>query len=851
MTMFADLDHNKNPVSITLIMLSVFSVSLSLFAFQVTLARLYSAILSYHYVFMTTSAATCGLGIGSIWAYKGEARLSKVIGQPSRIAMYVNKWSFILSCGLIAVFVLIYLQPFTDNPVAFALLGAIPFVISGRLYSMLFKALPQASGKLYFADLTGAGAGGILVVFILNNAGMLKSAIIICLLPLVMTFILPAANRRLKAAQYALPILLVASFFMPAQSVKVIESGFYGFFSNTGKEFGVFGNAGLSPEIEFTSWNSFSRTDLIKTDVIPNTKFLLIDGGATAPMYEFDGDIRNLEQFKTDNGFVPFAVGGKDNVLLIGVGGGLDVLYAIAADSKNITAVEINTASIEAVRLFGDFNGHIFDRPEVKVHGGDGRSFVRYTNERFDLIFMSIAVTNTTQGVGFALSENYIYTIEAMEEYLEHLNENGSVVIVVHDQNAINKLTATAVQALVGRGVPLEETPDYIASYFKLTGTADQRTVFDPVIVIKKSPFSAEESMLFDNEISARGAYSAYLPHLNQQGPLLQIKTGQLASLEELIGGFEMNARPATDNNPYFFNFDRKINATLLQILIFSLAGSLLLFAFCAWKKSGVAPPTYFGLLGMGFMMIEIPLIQKFILYLGHPTPAFSYILAALLIGSGMGSFTAGMRGRLPRFGAAVGAKTRAVTEAAELSQHSSGATAQTAEPRPRYGAAEPPPGSGAAELSQHSSGATAQTAEPRPRSGAAAGAATGTPGSPPRFTPYLPPIFAAIVNLLLLLSMSYIFRQTQGLSFAFKVTIASLIAISAGFFMGMPFPRGLAQLGDSGRKDIIPLMWGINGTMSVVGSALSIILSMAFGFSAAIAAGITIYLAVGVFRRI
>jgi hypothetical protein len=485
-------------------------------------------------------------------------------------------------------------------------------------------------------------------------------------------------------------------------------------------------------------------------------------------MFEYDGNIRSLDKYKADNGYIPFTIGENDKTLLIGVGGGLDVLYALAAGSGSITAVEINTASIEAVKLFGDYNGNIFDLPQVKVYGEDGRGFVRNTKELYDLIFLSIVVTNTTQGVGFALSENYIYTVEAMEEYLDHLSGNGSIAFVVHDQITINKLIATAIQALVNKGVPLKDTPDYLALYFRLTGTGDEAKIFDPVIMIKNRPFSEEESRILEHEISARGALPAYLPNLYEQGTLPRIKSGQLASVEEFTDSFNNNIKPATDNNPYFFNFDKKVNRGLVQILIISLIGSLLLFAPYARKKEGLRPSIYFGLLGMGFMMIEIPLIQKFILYLGHPTLAFSYILAAMLIGCGIGGFFSSYR---------LFRKTVARI--------------------------------------------------------------------------YLPPVLAAMVNIIILLSLSLIFQQTLGLSSAAKVMVASFIAISAGFFMGMPFPRGLALLGESGRKDLIPLMWGINGTLSVVGSVISIILSMAFGFSTALAAGVVIYLAIGLFGEV
>ncbi|MCL2393004.1 MAG: methyltransferase domain-containing protein, partial [Oscillospiraceae bacterium] len=392
------------------ILLSIFVISISLFTYQITLTRLYSAILSYHYVFLTTSFAILGVGLGSILAYRDRARLSRIVGadhmQPRKVMMQVNKWAFALSCGFIGVFVLVYVQPFIDSLVIYSVLGIIPFVVSGYLFSMLFKLWPWVSGKMYFADLLGAGVGSVAIIAILDNFGMFKAAVLICLLPLIVAAILPTANKRFKAVQCAMPVILVVGLFLPVRMTNAIETNFYAMLNNTGKTFGEMQRTGLAPEIVFSRWDSFARTDLIRIPDIPQLKILTIDGSANAPMYVFDGDAENLDHFKANTGFIPFAMAQSDSALIIGAGGGRGVLYALAAGSSNIAAIEINPASIEAARMFGDFNGHLFNRPEVRTYIQDGRNFARTTDEQFDIIFLSLVVTNTTQGVGLALSEN-------------------------------------------------------------------------------------------------------------------------------------------------------------------------------------------------------------------------------------------------------------------------------------------------------------------------------------------------------------------------------------------------------------------------------------------------------------
>jgi len=760
------MPYKKSNVHMS-ILLSIFIISLSLFTYQITLTRLYSAILFHHYVFLVTSFAILGVGLGSVLAYRDNNQRKNADGF-TKVAKQVGKGSFILSCGFIAVFVLIYVQPFIDSLLIYIALGIIPFVISGYLYAVLFKAWAALSGKLYFADLIGAGVGSIIIVSLLDSFGMFRTVILICLMPLIVVLILQIADKKLKIMGCLLSVVLGLCLFLPVQSVQRVETDFYALLNNSGKTYGEMRRSGLEPEIVFSRWDSFARTDLIRLGTISEVKILTIDGSANAPMYVFDGDIDSLYVFKTNTGYIPFIIGENEQSLIIGAGGGRGVLYALAAGSTDITAVEINPASIEAARQFGEFNGHIFDRPEVRTYIQDGRNFVRTTEQRYDIIFLSLVVTNTAHGAGFALSENYIHTVEAIEDYLDRLNYSGRIAFVTHDQDSLVRLTTTAIQALVNRGVPLQDAPEHIAIFYYLAETGrGSAQMIAPVIIVMNEPFTLEKSTILMEEILNIGAIAMYIPHVHELGIIAQIQNGQI-SFEQFIGSFNMRAEPVTDNSPYFFNFERGVPSVLLQILVLSLVGSLLLFAPFVRKKGIIKPSIYFGLLGMGFMMVQIPFIQMFILYLGHPTLAFSYVLAAMLIGCGIGGF---------------------------LSPH---------------------------KLFKSAEGRV-----------------------------YLPPVLAAVIIFALLLSLNFIFRITSGFDSVFKVVIAAAIVLAPGIFMGMPFPRGMTLLGEGNRNDIIPVMWGINGTLAVTGSVLSIILSMTFGFNIALLCGVAIYLVLGFFKEI
>lgn len=756
-------------------LLSIFFISVSLFIFQVVLTRLYSVVFSYHYVFLITSLAVLGLGMGSIMAYKLREKAKKVrlMGKTAKQSAHqgnvkeqVAKGSIILAASYIAVFVLNYLLPNVSSLIIYVILGAIPFLIGGYLFSILFTEFSSISGKLYFADLIGSGAGSVAVLLLLNNAGMFRTVAALCIIALLPALILSTGSIRTRALGYILPLILIAGFLLPQQYINSIEKNFNGVLNNPLKTIGNIKNSGMSPKIVFSEWNAFSRTDVIEIPEEPDEMILTIDGAANAPMYKFDGDIGSLEKFKMDTGFLPYVVGNSSKTLLIGSGGGRDVLYALAGGSKDITAVEINTASIDAVKAFGEYNGNIYNRPEVKVYGEDGRSFVRRSKNKFDLIFLSLVMTNASQSMGYALSENYIYTTEALSDYLDHLNDNGKIAFQVHDEEDLSKIVATALQALEYEGIPVKDAPKHISIFTKYMpqehGGAKLHT---PIVIIKNKPFSEAESIKLVETAEKNGSVPLYTPLVFEQGVLSHIKEEHV-SLADYLEGAKTNVTPATDDSPYFFNFSRGVPATLVYILLAAIIGSIILFVPFAVKEGNFKPTIYFSLLGIGFMMIEIPLIQKFILYLGHPSLAFTYVLAALLTGCGLGGYLSSSR----LFNRTVRAF-------------------------------------------------------------------------------YLPPVMVTIVNIILLLSLGLIFQSTSTFDLTGRIAVAALIVLLQGFFMGMPFPRGLKLLGESGKSGIVPVMWGVNGVTSIIGSVLSIILSMTVGFAGALIAGAAIYLIVGLFK--
>lgn len=769
--------HSKEVISKLSILFGIFLISVSLFIYQVVLTRVYSAVFLYHYVFLITSFAILGLGIGSILAYRirrkntprsSSKKLSDTSAGPEQTKKKIQQGSMILTISFIAVFFLNYVIPFMNNLLVYTVIGMLPFIVGGYLYSTVFTEYTGISGKLYFADLVGSGAGSMAVIFLLNNAGMLRTIIVLCLIATIPAMLLPASQKKTKPATLLLAVLLIAGLFLPAQTVNNLEKNFTGILHNTDKTFGNIKKNGYDPEILFSEWNAFSRTDVIRISEEADEMVLTIDGSANAPMYRFDGNVESLAEFKKDTGYLPFSMGENNKVLLIGPGGGRDVLYALAGESREIDAVEINTSSIDAVKAFGAYNGSIYERPEVKVYGEDGRNFVRRSKQRYDLIFLSLVMTNTSQGAGYALSENYIYTKEAMKDYMDHLTENGKVAFLAHSENDLSKIVATAMQVLTDKGIPLKDTPQYISVFSKFVQTEHGSPhMHNPVIIIKNTPYLEEESKALLETAREGGNMPLYTPMIYEEGVLHHIRQAHV-SMSDYLNAFKSDITPATDDSPYFYKYEKGVPPTLVLLLFVIIIGGLFLFLPFAAKSGNRKPATYFSLLGMAFMMIEIPLIQKFILYLGHPTLAFTYVLAALLVGGGIGGYLSN-RGIFNR-------NVKGV---------------------------------------------------------------------------FMPPVLAGIISISLIATLGFIFRSTADMDIAGRIAIASVIVIAQGFFMGMPFPRGLRLIGESGRGEIVPVLWGINGIASVIGSVISIMLSMIFGFFGALIAGAVIYFVVGFYHKL
>lgn len=612
--------------------LFLFLLSFSLFIYQILLTRFFSIIFSYHMVFVVTSVAVLGMSMGSIMVYKLYNRLNKeYIFITGAIALTISYMS---------VIIILYSGVTANGLIINTIIVAVPFIIAGFVFGTVYRLLSADIGGLYLSDLVGAGIGLLSSLFFLEFLGIYRTTIIMVTIPMLVITKEAFVKKKLviRSIGSLIILILVSLNFLPNTIISQIEKDFGGFYKSNQSIYQKAKNGNMTPNVLFTSWNGFSRTDVIEIEENSEEMYITIDAGASAPMYRFDGTEEDLIKYRKETGYMPFSFGDVSKSLLIGVGGGRDALYALAGGSKDIIALDINASTIDAVKEFGYYNGNLYDRDEITTVVDDGRGYVEENDEVYDLIYLSLVMTNASQGGTYALSEDYIYTVEAFDSYLDHLEENGKIGFLVHDQDDMAKIIGMAIKTYENRGITVEQALDYIAVISDITKMGENNFhLSQPVIVLSKSPYD-EKALESMNEFVISNNFAAiHIPGIVETTPLKDLRDGSL-SLDEYINHFPKNISPSTDDKPFFYNFEAGAPQLLRTLLAGLIVVWLLVFFKHLLNKKLRKPILFFSVIGMAFMIIEVSSIQRYVLFLGHPMYAISIVLSSLLIGSGIGS---------------------------------------------------------------------------------------------------------------------------------------------------------------------------------------------------------------------
>ena len=763
---------------------AIFFASFSLIALEITLSRLLSVLLSYHYVFAILSLALLGLGGGGIFLHLFGSRITKEKEEFRGLVISTSLFSMAISFSVLFIVTVGGSDLLGRFLPLYCLLLFLPFFFAGIFFAEVYRLFPSISGRTYGIDLIGAAAGSLCAIVFLNLLGGLRVHFLLGIVASLSALLLAMMGTTKKAK-----VIIVAGLSFGISSALLVTTlaGFYHaevpIGANPAKEIhDALSESSFRGKILETRWSAFGRTDLVGFGHNPDHMDIYIDGTAGSPMYRFNGNPSNpnpsVKDLKTTfPGYFPFLhlrEDEKNNALIIGPGGGRDILLALMGNVQEITAVEVNRDLVEIVRNYSTYNGGIYtDLANVKIVIDEGRHFLRRQQEKYDIIMLSLPVTNTSRSLeGFSLTENFLFTTESILNYLDHMTDEGCLIVVGHNDAEILRLLSVSLSALNTRGIEHTTATKHI--YITGSKGLDNYLVF----VLKKRPFEPHEALLGYEVMHQLGLdpSSSYFPYLAQKRDLnpalVSLSYGGIGldRLQKMVEDRGYDISPVTDNNPFFYKIHRGIPKPVSTILGSSVILILLVISIPFLSKRGALekrnpskepklfnrnilnPLILFSMLGVGFMLIEISLIQKFSLFLGHPVLSLAVLLFSLLGWAGIGSLCSG------RFPSDKLKRRIAMTS-----------------------------------------------------------------------------LSVAVMVMVYIFFLPLIFDQL--LMFDLKVRLlATLLALGPiAFLMGFPFPLGLRVLKDAKMEHSIPWMWGINGVGSVLGSAVTVFLAISLGFTEAL----------------
>lgn len=632
---------------------------------ELSLTRIFSVVFYYHFAFLAISIALFGLGAGGVFSYVAAAKTTNIYRRLGFLAVAV---SIVTVMSLWIILTRSELSNATLALIYFT--SALPFLLAGVIVSLAISETISRVDRVYFFDLMGAAAGCLLLVPFLNVIGGPNTVIIASVAfaaSSAVWFNLSGSSRG-RMGGVALALLFVALIIIN------LKRPFIDVQFAKGQR--------LTNEM-FVKWNPISRI-AIAPEKDSGMNLIFIDADASTGIANFDFGNLTESQRKDLSGQGPGFVyqirpGGK--TLIIGPGGGWDVARAIASGSKDITGVEINPIIANTImrKNFPHLSRNLYLRPEVRIEVEDGRSFIRRSPEKYQILQATLVDTWASTAAGaFALSENNLYTTDAFYDYLSHLTDDGILAFTrwgFEPPRESLRLLSLARVALDRLG-----EHDYKSHVMVIReGSVEGWGARDTVLISRK-PFRAEDIERGRAALKAGNMQGVYMPGdppSNEFGTLLTT-----ADPEQFYRDYRYDVSPVSDNRPFFFytvqprdllNFlanpadsaDYKINRAvpllfgLMGISIVATAVILLLPPLVLGSKlpreRGVQRLLlYFLCIGVGYILVQVALIQKFVMLLGHPTYALTVIVCSMLVFSGLGSFfsrkfIAGNDGRLRR----------------------------------------------------------------------------------------------------------------------------------------------------------------------------------------------------------
>ena len=722
-------------------------LSMTLIALEIVWTRIFSAEFFYTFAFLVLSLAILGLGLGAL-----ALRLFPKLDQKKYLGLFLSLTGLFTLVGPPAIFLLRidFSLLFQNWPMigkfimAIFLLG-IPYFTGGLSLAYLFKHNHQEMPRLYMADLVGAGIGVLLAMLFMNWIGTPLTTFLLALPVLLAAFLISQGWFKLVPVSFSL-VMIILCFIADSLLQNPREEPI---------------------PVAYTHWDAMAKVKIYE----PRDKFqrINIDNVAHTGTIEFDGNWDRPDTAKFEFALnMEYLINKFDSCkyLVVGAGGGSDVLQPLQAGATEIHAVEVipHINYLLQNGFLADFSGQIYNDPRVKVVTEDARVYVRQFRNKFDIIYSSSSNTFAALASGaFALAENYLFTTEAFQDYWNALTPNGFMIL--EHQVYLPRVVSEVKQALEKEGVT--NIDQHFAVY-------DWPTARRNILLLSKQPLTSEiiDHAITGSEIIANSPFKLLYPAADslRNNLVNQIVLNGWKAMEDSA---RTDISPTSDNRPFIaqmglwknfqwskmdkiipysdlfgFPLSKLIIVIILCVVVVLIIPLNLVPYLFKGPKLKPLPWLYFFAIGMAFMIVEIILIQKYTLFIGPSIYSIITILVTLLIGSGIGS----------------------------------------------------------------------------------------------RFSNKMPIhyVFGAIIlwvllDILLLDQLTSIFN---GFPLPVRMSITAIILLPLAFFMGMPFPKGALKV-----KELIDWGFAVNGTASVFGSTLIILVAFAWGFNLALLLGAALYL--------
>ncbi|MDQ4100703.1 MAG: hypothetical protein M3115_00740, partial [Thermoproteota archaeon] len=636
-----------------LLFAGIFLIALSGLVLEVSITRIFSAAIWYHFAFVAVSVALVGLGASGLVV---QHRVTKLKGKWAENLTIYSAWGITIFIP-ITLFVMHALASQVIYLPLYMVLFSVPFFLVGIIISAAFHAFASVAGRLYAADLIGASAGALLVVLFLVLTGGEGSALIVGLISSISATLFSRITRNTKKTIASIMFVVFAIsliFVNHVTQMFAIPTD-----PTAQKDLPIYLREHPGSKIVKTEWNSFSRIDVVEggggnEGLVAK---IFIDGGAGTNIISWDGNTDSRQELSTWMQYLPFKMMQDPKVLVIGSGGGRDVVASLVSGSKDVTAVELNPIIYETVKSYGDRAGNVYSHPYVRSYVDEGRSFITRSSEKYDIIYVPFVDTwASVSSGGLSVSENFLYTLEGFQQYYDHLTERGKIVTVRWLIDA-PRFISTYAKLLEQNGIPQDQLYRHLIMVTSDSYTQDPSVT---MVIFSKTPFTDDEISFLSQAFSQYDYKPILIPGQVMREPYSALLSGGI-TLDQFYDQFPTKVYPVTDDSPYFLSFEKPLPPAVEILLYASVAiVGIFLLVPLAWirrsgataglrgeegqvttKRSEIGIGTvipYFAALGVGFILIELALLHKLILLMGNPTMTFALLLFTILVSSGGGS---------------------------------------------------------------------------------------------------------------------------------------------------------------------------------------------------------------------